>query len=152
MFINVLVIAFVLVPKAEIDLRLAEAAKNGDVAAVRVLIDQKADVNAPGPDGTPPLFWAVQSEDLATAQLLIRAGAEVKSANRYGITPIQIAATSGNVAMIRTLLDGVLVTEAGLVFGAGRVLKPKKKRKHMKKQFGKLPESQGDRIEVEPCV
>ena len=57
------------------------------------------------PDGTPPLYWAIQADDLATAQLLIRSGADVKTPNRYGITPIQIAAGSGNVAMIRALLD-----------------------------------------------
>jgi ankyrin repeat protein len=105
MFTNLLLTALVLLPTAEIDVRLAEAAKNGDVAAVRVLIEQKADVNAPGPDGTPPLFWAIQSEELATVQLLIRAGADVNTPNRYGITPIQIAAGSGNVVIIRALLD-----------------------------------------------
>jgi ankyrin repeat protein len=87
------------------DVRLAEAAKNGDVAAVRALLEQKADVNEPGPDGTAPLYWAIQSDDLATAQLLIRAGADVKTPNRFGITPIQIAVANGNIDMIRTLLD-----------------------------------------------
>jgi ankyrin repeat protein len=105
MLFNVFLVVLALLPVAEIDDRLAEAAKNGNVAAIKSLIEQKADVNAPGPDGTPPLYWAIQSDDLATAQLLIRAGADVKGPNRYGITPIQIAAGSGNVAMIRALLD-----------------------------------------------
>jgi uncharacterized protein len=105
MSINALLVVLALVPGAETDVRLAEAAKNGNVDAVRALIEEKADVNAPGPDGTPPLYWAIQSDDLATAQLLIRAGADVKTSNRYGITPIQIAAGSGNIAMVRTLLD-----------------------------------------------
>ena len=101
---NILMVLFVLAgPKT--DVRLAEAAKNGDVAAVRALLEQKADVNESGPDGTAPLYWAIQSDDMATAQLLIRAGADVKTPNRYGITPIQIAVANGNVDMIRTLLD-----------------------------------------------
>ena len=104
--LHTLLVILALFPAAETtDVRLAEAAKTGNIDAVRALIEKKADVNAPGPDGTPPLYWAIQADDLATAQLLIRSGADVKTPNRYGITPIQIAAGSGNVAMIRALLD-----------------------------------------------
>ena len=103
--LNAMLVMLALLPGAETDARLAAAAKNGDVASIRTLIEKKADVNAPGPDGTPPLFWTIQADDLASTQLLIRAGADVKTANRYGITPIQIAASSGNVAILRALLD-----------------------------------------------
>jgi ankyrin repeat protein len=103
--LNTLAVLLALLPKTGADSRLAEAARNGDVAAVRALVEQKADVNAPGPDGTAPLYWAIQSDDLATAQLLIHAGADVKTPNRYGITPVQISVANGNVAMIRALLD-----------------------------------------------
>jgi ankyrin repeat protein len=104
--LHTLLVILALFPAAvTTDVRLAEAAKTGNIDAVRALIEKKADVNAPGPDGTPPLYWAIQADDLATAQLLIRSGADVKTPNRYGITPIQIAAGSGNVAMIRALLD-----------------------------------------------
>ena len=105
MFLNILLVMLGLFAEDKVDLRLAEAAKNGDAAAVRRLIEQKADANIPGPDGTPPLYWAIQSDDLPTAQLLIRAGADVKTPNRYGVTPIQIATMNGNAAMIRVLLD-----------------------------------------------
>ena len=105
MFLNILLLMFGLFAEDKVDLRLAEAAKKGDAAAVRRLIEQKADANIPGPDGTPPLYWAIQSDDLPTAQLLIRAGADVKTPNRYGVTPIQIATINGNAAMIRVLLD-----------------------------------------------
>src|SRR2546425_3339544 len=105
MFLNILLVMFGLLAEDKVDLRLAEAAKNGDAAAVRRLIEQKADANIPGPDGTPPLYWAIQSDDLPTAQLLIRAGADVKTPNRYGVTPIQIATINGNAAMVRVLLD-----------------------------------------------
>jgi ankyrin repeat protein len=105
MSFKILWVLLALLPEVRTDARLAEAAKNGDAAAVRALVEQKVDVNAPGPDGTPPLYWAIQSDDLATTQLLIRAGADVKTPNRYGITPIGIAAGNGNVAMIRALLE-----------------------------------------------
>ena len=49
-----------------------------DTAAVRALVDQKVDVNAPGQDGTPALHWLVRVDDVETARLLLRAGADAK--------------------------------------------------------------------------
>jgi uncharacterized protein len=46
------------------DARLAEAAMQGNSAAVRSLLQQKADVNAPLVDGTTALHWAVRADDL----------------------------------------------------------------------------------------
>jgi ankyrin repeat protein len=90
---------------ADTDARLADAVMKQDAAAVRALLAQKADVNAPGKDGTPALHWAVRVDDVATARLLIGAGAQASLPNRYAVTPMAIAASSGNAAMIGILLD-----------------------------------------------
>jgi len=37
---------------------LVDAVKNGNVAAVRTLLQQRVDVNAPEPDGSTALHWA----------------------------------------------------------------------------------------------
>jgi len=87
------------------DTRLAEAAMHEDAAAVRALIEQKADVNAVLPDGTTALHWAVNADDLDTVNLLIQAGSNVKAKDRYGFTPLYYAATNGSAAVIRKLLD-----------------------------------------------
>jgi ankyrin repeat protein len=87
------------------DSRLADATMTRDAAAVRALLGQKVDVNAPGKDGTPALHWAVRGDDVTTAGLLLGAGADPKLANRYGVTPLFLACSNGNVAMIRLLLD-----------------------------------------------
>jgi uncharacterized protein len=87
------------------DARLAEAAMKHDMPALRTLLGQKVDVNAPGKDGTPALHWAVRGDDLATAGLLLKAGADAKLANRYGVTPLSLACSNGNAAMIKLLLD-----------------------------------------------
>jgi ankyrin repeat protein len=87
------------------DTRLADAAMKRDVAAVRTLIDQKVDVNAPGADGTPPLHWLVRVDDFENARRLIRAGADASKPNRYGVTPMSLAAANGNAAMIALLLE-----------------------------------------------
>ena len=55
------------------DLRLVEAARNRDQAAVRTLLNQQADVNVRSDDGATALLWAAHWNDLDTADLLIRA-------------------------------------------------------------------------------
>jgi ankyrin repeat protein len=90
---------------AERDVRLAEAAMKGDKAAVRSLLQQKADVGAALPDGTTALHWAVRADDVETADLLIRGGANPKAADRYGLTPLYLAISNANAEMARKLLD-----------------------------------------------
>src|ERR1700674_113384 len=80
--------------------KLVDAVKQGNRAAVRALITERANVNAAEPDGMTPLHWAVRGDDLQTAQLLIRAGANVKATSRYGITPISLAAQNGNAPLV----------------------------------------------------
>jgi ankyrin len=83
---------------------VADAAMKGDHAAVRTLIVQKADVNAPQVDGATALHWAMYRNDTELADMLIGAGANVKAANRDGVTPLAMAALYGNPAMILKLL------------------------------------------------
>ncbi len=90
---------------AAADLRLIEAAKYRDRAAVRALLDQKADVNARQGDGATALSWAAHWNDAETASLLIRAGADVNASNDYGVTPLSLACTKANAALVRMLLD-----------------------------------------------
>src|SRR5262249_36904943 len=87
------------------DLRLVEAAKKQDKAAVRALIKERADVNAASLDGATPLTWAVHWDDVEMADLLIKAGANVSVANDYGVTPLSLAASNRSVAMVTRLLD-----------------------------------------------
>ena len=91
---------------ADRDTRLADAAMNRDLAAVRALLQQKnVDVNAPGRDGTPALHWTVRVDDLETAGQLLRAGADPKLVTRYGVTPMSVAAANGSAAMLKLLLE-----------------------------------------------
>ncbi|HTM02400.1 MAG TPA: ankyrin repeat domain-containing protein [Vicinamibacterales bacterium] len=83
---------------------VADAAAKGDRAAVRTLIQQKADVNAPQTDGATAMHWAVYREDAELVDTLIRAGADVKVANRDGMTPLMMAALYGNAAIVGKLL------------------------------------------------
>jgi ankyrin repeat protein len=84
---------------------VADAVMRGDSVAVRRLLTQRADVNAPQADGATALHWAVYQDDLAIVDLLLKAGANVKVANGFGATPLSLAAESGNPAITRRLLD-----------------------------------------------
>src|SRR5262249_40252631 len=83
---------------------VADAVMKGDAAALRVLLLQHADVNAPQVDGARALHWAVHRGDLETLNQLIRAGAAVNVANREGVTPLLMAAMYGQAPMIEALL------------------------------------------------
>src|SRR5213594_4313235 len=83
---------------------VADAVMKGDKAALRLLLQKKADVNATQIDGATALHWAVYRDDLEAADLLIRAGAKVDTTNREGITPLAMASLYGNVSMINKLL------------------------------------------------
>src|SRR6266513_2756753 len=74
---------------------VADAAMKGDKAALRALLQQKADVNAPQVDGATALHWAVYRDDVEAADLLLRAGAHVDAANREGVTAIAMASIYG---------------------------------------------------------
>jgi len=87
-------------PKSDV----ADAAMRGDKAAVRTLLQQKADVNAPQIDGTSALHWAVQANNLELADILLAAGAKPMAANEAGAMPMLIATQNGNAAMIERLL------------------------------------------------
>ena len=83
---------------------VADAAMKGDKAALRALLQQKADVNAPQVDGATALHWAVYRDDGEAADLLIKAGAKVDAANREGVTPLAMASLFGTDAMVERLL------------------------------------------------
>ncbi len=83
---------------------VADAAMKGDLAALRRLILQKADVNIAQIDGATALHWAVYRGDLEMLDALLRAKADVKAANREGITPLAMAALYGSPAAIDRLI------------------------------------------------
>jgi len=82
-----------------------DAAMRGDTAAVRILIAQHSDVNAPQADGATALHWAVYHGDKTMADLLIAAGANVKAASREGATPLYLAGVNGDAVMAAALLN-----------------------------------------------
>jgi ankyrin repeat protein len=85
---------------------VADAAMKGDEAAVRRLLQEGADANAPQADGATALHWASYRGDDGLALLLLEAGANPSAANREGATPLWLAATRGDAKMLTALLNG----------------------------------------------
>ena len=92
------------VVSADDDTRLADAAKHRDVDAVRTLLKQQVNVNAPLPDGATALHWASQWDDIETANLLLIARANPNALDVYGVTPLSLACTNGSGEMVVKLL------------------------------------------------
>lgn len=94
----------VVVGAAGADARLIKAVGSKDAAAVRALLKQRIDVNAPQGDGATALHWAAHVDDLAIADLLIRAGAKAAVSNDNGFTPLHLACTNRSGPMVERLL------------------------------------------------
>src|SRR5207247_5085221 len=99
------------------DLRLIQAVKKQDADAVRALLKQRVDVNAPQGDGATALHWAAQRDDLTIAYLLIRAGARANIADDLGTTPLHVACTNRSGPMVERLLSADANANATLLSG-----------------------------------
>ena len=89
---------------APADVRLIDAVKKADVAAVRSLIAQRVDVNAADVEGSTALHWAARLDRPEIVDLLAAAGANARAATRYNVTPLSLASASGNAVIIERLL------------------------------------------------
>jgi ankyrin len=102
---------------AELDRRLIDAVKTGNVDGARALLKQRIDVNAPDGDGSTPLHWAVHRDNAVMVDLLMRAGARPQVSNDLGVTPLYLACTNRNAVLVRKLLAAGANSNAALLRG-----------------------------------
>ena len=92
---------------------VADAARRGDLDAVKSLLHDGADVNAPLGDGMTALHWAAERGDVQMTSALVYAGANVATVTRIGqYTPLHIAARAGNPAVVKALLAANAAVDA----------------------------------------
>jgi len=88
-----------------LDHQLLNAVFKGDLASVRMLLDNGADVEAKDANGSTPLVSAAEYNDLAMVKLLLEKGANVRTKDRGGETALINAARSGNSEIVGLLLQ-----------------------------------------------
>ena len=86
-------------------LELHEAAKAGDVEAIRKLVGDGLDVSGTDSAGRTPLHIAVDGMHSAAASLLLQLGAEAGVADEAGLTPLHVAVIKRHAAALYALLD-----------------------------------------------
>ena len=89
---------------AERDVRIADAARRKDAAAVGALVKQRADVNGALADGATALHWAVYWDDAPTVELLVKAGANANAVNELGVTAVVAGVHQSQRGMVQRLL------------------------------------------------
>src|SRR5687768_9295465 len=81
---------------------ITDAARTGDLPAVRTLLQQGADVNAAGGDGMTALHWAAERGDVEMTRVLLSARADVTRGTRIGgYTALHVASRGGHTAVAR---------------------------------------------------
>lgn len=83
---------------------LVHAAVRGDVSILNAMLAVGADPNS-AVTGSSPLYYAVWHHRIEAAVSLIDHGANVNAVEPSGLTPLVGAASSGDDAMVRLLLD-----------------------------------------------
>jgi ankyrin repeat protein len=118
LFVSVFVLCLgYAVSAAAQSVRLVDAARQGDMAAMRAGLDQGANVDAAEGDGTTALHWASYRDDVEAVTLLLDAGADVNAANDLGATALWTASQNGGATVVRALLEAGADPSAALVVG-----------------------------------
>jgi len=84
---------------------LANAARSGDVAAIRSLIRQGADPNEPtGGNNWTPLLHAIHTQQIQSVEALLDGGADPNKIGGDGVTALMMAAGYGYTDIVELLL------------------------------------------------
>ncbi|MBO5683700.1 MAG: ankyrin repeat domain-containing protein, partial [Akkermansia sp.] len=85
---------------------LLEAARNGDVERLRLLVDAKAFVNSVDNEGRTVIYSAAREGHAECVKVLLSVpGVDVNKANQNGWTPLNVAANEGHAECVKLLLS-----------------------------------------------
>ena len=86
------------------DISIQEAAKEGNVKAIKQHIAAGTDVNAKGDAESTPLHWAANGGHKEIAELFIANGADVNAKSKNGITPLHMTVVYGHKEVAELLI------------------------------------------------
>jgi hypothetical protein len=99
-------------PDEQLSRELLTAARNGSEDVCKLLIANKASVEAKNNDGRTPLLWAATMGHEAVCRLLIAKKALIEVKSNYGSTPLMHAAQFGYEAVCKLLIANKASVEA----------------------------------------
>ncbi len=86
--------------------KILQAARDGDLAAVTMLVEQGVSVDAENQNGLTPLMFAARFRHAPVVAYLIEQGADVNRKAKNGLTAMRIARENGDQAIIDLLSAG----------------------------------------------
>ena len=86
------------------DISIQDAAKEGNIKAIKQHIAAGTDVNAKGDAESTPLHWAANGGHKEIAELFIAKGADVNAKSENGVTPLHWAALHGHKEVAELLI------------------------------------------------
>ncbi len=86
------------------------AAKSGDLAAIKTLIGEGANINGSS-FADSPLKKAIEGDHKEVVAFLVEKGADVNTKTKDGLTPLQLAVKGGNKDIIKILETALNKTE-----------------------------------------
>jgi ankyrin repeat protein len=84
---------------------LHTAARIGNVAIVRDLLNAQVDVNQIDSQGLSPLYYAVENSEPEVVELLVQAGANIEFQDQYGEIPLSLAIEYRDHQSVKILVD-----------------------------------------------
>eukprot|EP00928_Gymnodinium_smaydae_P061169 TRINITY_DN45321_c0_g1_i1.p1 TRINITY_DN45321_c0_g1~~TRINITY_DN45321_c0_g1_i1.p1 ORF type:complete len:476 (+),score=73.01 TRINITY_DN45321_c0_g1_i1:65-1492(+) len=90
---------------------LHQSTNLGNLEAIRLLVEHKADVNAAGKQGMTPLHFAARKKSVEAARVLLAAGADVTLRDKSGLTAEKLAIKNGSKALAAALADGLQLSD-----------------------------------------
>jgi len=94
-----------LIPDHNLNTLVHMAAKMNDIELIKMMIENKQDIQPCNKEGLTPLHIAAQYGQLDIMNLLIDGGADIDCLSKDGATPCHIAAQVGKVDAIRVLCE-----------------------------------------------
>lgn len=92
---------------------LGLAARNNNLAILRLLLQAGADPDRKSDDGDFPIHGAVRSGHAGAVELLLKARADLLRFDREGLSPLALAAAYGSERLVAMLLDAGAPMEWG---------------------------------------